>query len=1075
MISQIVRFNLCLAVVLSVMPCVHAQSFVNWENGHVHPLDMTPDGTRLLAVNTADDRLEVFDTTGAQIVRLFSVPVGLDPVSVRARTNDEVWVVNHISDSVSIVKLSAQNVVDTIKTDDEPADVVFAGTPQRAFVSCSQANKVQVFDPVNTQGAPSSIAIVGEDPRALAVSTDGTKVYAAIFESGNSSTILGGGSTIANGFPKNVVSDPTGPYGGQNPPPNSGAAFNPPINGALPTPPAVGLIVKKNASNQWMDDNVHNWTSLVSGADAAKSNRPVNWDLYDNDIAIIDTATLGVTYTKHLMNICMGIAVNPANGQVTVIGTEATNEVRFEPVVKGKFLRVEMARTNAAGSTTLGIVDLNPHLTYATATVAQTERDKSLGDPRGIAWNSAGTKAYVTGMGSNNVIVVDASGVRAGLAETIPVGEGPTGVVVDGAHGRVYVLEKFAARVSTIAIATETVVSSASFFDPSPATIKVGRKHLYDTHKNSGLGQIACGSCHVDSRTDALAWDLGDPTGTMGPVAGNNLAANIPGLAGGFADFHPMKGPMTTQTLQDIIGKEPLHWRGDRKGLEDFNPAFQGLQGDDVQLTPAEMAEFENFLATITYPPNPNRNFDNTLPTNLALPGQLTSGRFGPAGQPLPNGNAQTGLSDYRTVGLDGGQIRCVTCHTLPTGAGTDYTLQGAVFVPIPTGPNGEHHLALVSQDGSTNVSIKIPQLRNAYEKVGFETNTLTNTRGFGFLHDGSVDSIARFLSEPVFTFTSDQQIANMVAFMMAFAGSDLPAGSTSPAAQAPPGPLSKDTHAAVGRQLTLHAAPTASENTLLTSMTTIANANKVGLVVKGVRAGLVRGATYLGGGSWQSDRAIETLTTAQLTGGAGVSSEITITVVPKGTEVRIGIDRDLDNWLDRDEIDLGSDPADPTSFPGAPGVAFCFGDGSGAACPCGNVSSVLDRAGCLNGGGTGGKLVAAGVARITLDSFVLSGSGMPNGPALYFQGTTPIASGAGVTFGDGLQCAGGTTTRLFIKINVAGASQFPQGGDPTVSASGGVTTAGTRDYQAWYRDSSPFCTGSGFNLTNGWKVVWAP
>jgi len=26
--------------------------------------------------------------------------------------------------------------------------------------------------------------------------------------------------------------------------------------------------------------------------------------------------------------------------------------------------------------------------------------------------------------------------------------------------------------------------------------------------------------------------------------------------------FHPMKGPMVTQTFQDIIGHEPFHWRG---------------------------------------------------------------------------------------------------------------------------------------------------------------------------------------------------------------------------------------------------------------------------------------------------------------------------------------------------------------------------------------------------------------------------------------------------------------------------------------------------------------------------------
>lgn len=33
-----------------------------------------------------------------------------------------------------------------------------------------------------------------------------------------------------------------------------------------------------------------------------------------------------------------------------------------------------------------------------------------------------------------------------------------------------------------------------------------------------------------------------------------------------------------------------------------------------------------------------------------------------------------------------------------------------------------------------------------------------------------------------------------------------------------------------------------------------------------------------------------------------------------------MGIDRDLDGWNDRDELDAGTDPADPTDFPG--GVA---------------------------------------------------------------------------------------------------------------------------------------------------------
>ena len=87
----------------------------------------------------------------------------------------------------------------------------------------------------------------------------------------------------------------------------------------------------------------------------------------------------------------------------------------------------------------------------------------------------------------------------------------------------------------------------------------------------------------------------------------------------------------------------------------------------------------------------------------------------------------------------------------------------GGVFTPIPPGPNGEHHHALVSVDGSTNVSMKIPHLRNLYERVGFEVSLSENLAGFGFLHDGSVDSIAQFVSEPVFSLASDQEVADMV------------------------------------------------------------------------------------------------------------------------------------------------------------------------------------------------------------------------------------------------------------------------------------------------------------------------
>lgn len=154
-------------------------------------------------------------------------------------------------------------------------------------------------------------------------------------------------------------------------------------------------------------------------------------------------------------------------------------------------------------------------------------------------------------------------------------------------------------------------------------------------------------------------------------------------------------------------------------------------------------------------------------------------------------------------------------------------------------------------------------------------------------------------------------------------------------------------------------------------------------------------------------------------------------------------------------------------------GFSFCPGDGSGTACPCLNSSATGAAEGCRNSTGVGGRLRGQGVARLSADSLRLEGSQMPNSTALYFQGTAPQSSGAGSVFGDGLRCAGGTLVRLAVKNNVGGSSQYPDVGDPSVSAGGFVLEPGLRTYQVWYRNAAAFCTSSTFNLTNGWEVIW--
>ena len=267
---------------------------------------------------------------------------------------------------------------------------------------------------------------------------------------------------------------------------------------------------------------------------------------------------------------------------------------------------------------------------------------------------------------------------------------------------------------------------------------------------------------------------------------------------------------------------------------------------------------------------------------------------------------------------------------------------------------------------------------------------------------------------------------------------------------------------------------------TLLATMQGLADTGKVGLIVKGRQAGLARGYVYLGVGLLQSDRAQERISIAALEAAAAAGNELTWTIVPRGTQTRMGIDRDLDGCLDRDELDGGSDPADPASHVCGPGQPYCFGDASLATpCPCANTG-VAGR-GCANSqsGSIGAWITSSGA--VNPDSVVLYASGMlPTASAIYLQGDASIA--AGIVFGDGVRCVSGALKRMAIKPSVGGSSQYPEAGDLSISArSAQVGDAfgpgATRYYAAYYRDSNvAFCptpVGNGWNITNGLVIGW--
>ena len=237
---------------LAAPPLAPASAYTLFESGPVRPLARAVNRRLLFAANIPDGRLEVFATgTRGRITLVGSVAVGLEPVAVALRNDEEVWVVNHLSDSVSVVDVrdpTRPRVVRTLLVGDEPRDIVFAGPGRsRAFITTAHRGQNIGFDPQfstpgvgradvwvfdasclgNTLGGTPLrvITLFCDTPRALAVSRDGSRVYAAAFLSGNRTTTL------------NERLIPDGGIGqGGLPPPNADARGVP--------QPEVGLIVR---------------------------------------------------------------------------------------------------------------------------------------------------------------------------------------------------------------------------------------------------------------------------------------------------------------------------------------------------------------------------------------------------------------------------------------------------------------------------------------------------------------------------------------------------------------------------------------------------------------------------------------------------------------------------------------------------------------------------------------------------------------------------------------------------------------------------------------------------------------
>jgi DNA-binding beta-propeller fold protein YncE len=865
-------------------------------------------GDRLFVVNTPDNRLEIFSVNSFGLTLADSVPVGLEPVAVALRNDNEVWVVNHLSDSITIVDVSVTppHITRTLLVGDEPRDIVFAGTNgNRAFITtahrgqnspwCGDSNDIKcanpanpgefttpgigradvwVFDATNATtlgsalgGTPLTIVtLFGDTPRPLAVSPDGSTVYAGIYHSGNKTTTING-EAVCNGgatAPSCTVDGATAPGGLPAPNVDSDNALQ----------PEVGLIVRHNGSN-WVDELGRQWDGLV------------RFNLPDKDVFAINANAnpfpVETDSYSGVGTVLYNIAVHPVNGKLFVANTEAINEVRFEgtraPTDTTSTVIGHQHETRITiiepGSGSVTPRHINKHIDYSVSPAPVGVADNSLALPRQLVISSDGNTLYLAAKGSDKVGIFASADLEDNSfvpdsADHITVsGGGPAGLLLDEARNRLYVTTRFDNGISILDLADRTEAAHYLLHNPEPPNLVAGRRFLYDARFTSSNGEAACASCHVDGDLDSLAWDLGDPTGSIlnNPLVLTFLGPGFENPPNVYRNFHPMKGPMTTQSLRGMAGHGSMHWRGDRTAGNDpggdpmdedgafkkFNVAFEGLLGRNGQLTTTEMQQFTDFILQVTMPPNPVRNLDNVLKTTDQGPGE----------------------NFYFNAVSDTGT--CNACHVLDTANGF-------------FGTNGLSSFELETQ------FLKVPHLRNMYTKVGmfgmpdvnfFNTGNNTHQgdqiRGFGFLHDGSTDTLLRFFNAGAFSFPGgDNERKDVEQFMLAFDTNLKPV---------------------VGQQVTLTSTNSTTVNPRIDLLIEQALAGDADLVVKGVIAGTPRGGRLLPGGTLQTatfetddPTAFPPLPDSTVRDFAQTpGQELTYTAVPPGSGIRLGVDRDED------------------------------------------------------------------------------------------------------------------------------------------------------------------------------------
>ena len=564
-----------------------------------HSSPIAVNGGRVFVVNTPADTVDVIDVASQAVVA--RIDVGIDPVSIAVRPDgNEVWVSNHVSDSVSVIDTNPASathlqVVATVQDldpatkatrFDEPVGIAFASN-SKAYVALSSENQIAVVD-VATRRVSYKLSITAQDPRAISV-RDG-RLYVIPFESNNQTQISG------------CVG---------------------PLDGDLCTFDATEHVVNNN-----------NVLSLFAVVDIVKHPQ-----IPDRDLYVFDTATDQlVQVVDTLGTLLYGIAVD-STGRVFVAQADGRNDSNGRAGTLGDglaemdnraFLNQVTSVDCAGGSCgTPTFIDLEP------LPPANPAPGLALATPFAIQVSGDDSTLVVSAAGSNKLFTVDAA--SGAVLGRVDVGAVPRGIAltsdVDGKLEQAWVLNAVANSVSLVDVsdpANPLVTATVPLEDPTHAAVKAGRMAFNDAGAST-TGTFSCESCHPDGGTDQLVWVLDTP---ICSAAGcTQIPPRITMPIRGLRDTAPYHwdgipgDPYGGRNTANIAGNDVPNCNLDRPESCTRNLVDGGLattlcmvgncpdnnEGKAGALSATERDAMAMFLLSVPYPPAQRRAYDNVL------------------------------------------------------------------------------------------------------------------------------------------------------------------------------------------------------------------------------------------------------------------------------------------------------------------------------------------------------------------------------------------------------------------------------------------------------------------------------